>query len=574
MRKFTLIMALGLLALLMPAIASATGQPALTSDVPEVALHLNDEKEIAVSLTSAENYKALQLDIEVPAGVTIPDGGVSLGVGCVSDHRLSMSKLVSTENTYRVLVQSPTNSAFTKGDGLLQVKLNSDDTNKGGDVVFKNALVVDRTGYTETELVENLTVTIPAMAQISTITIEGGESVNKEETLQLSAVINPDNAAWLEMTWSSSDPNVAIVTQEGLVTGVSKGSAVITLSALSYGETFTATLNLDVTNYVREVHISADNVTLERDKTFQFEATVTPADADERDIKWSVSDTTVATIDANGLLTAVGSGSVTVIAMNEKLNRWATASVVVKDYLYGDADDNGLISLADVNSVIAYILEKEPEPFSFVKADISLDGRISVADVTMITDLLLQAPAGVAEQFPQSDAKVTATVMRDESGCWLTLGLNSQQSVNAFQADLKLPEGLTVKDVSAGETDSCDLKYRMLDDYTLRVIVYSSNLNEYRNAEPLRIELNVPEMYDGSGILQVMDVYGSNLGDGDFAVKSAELPLTNLSSVDSIATDESDAEYFTVNGLSVKTPNAHGVYLQRKADGTVKKIIR
>lgn len=567
-------MAIGLLACLLPGIARAAGEPALTSGVSEISLRLNDEKELTVSLASAENYKAVQLDITVPDGVTIPEGGVTLGAGCVSDHSLSMSKLTSAENTYRLIVQSPTNSAFVKGEGMFVVKLKSDETNHGGDVVFKNALVIDREGYAETAVAEELRVTIPAMAQISSIAIEGGTSVNMAETLQLSAAINPDNAAWLDMTWSTSDPAVATVTPEGLVSGVSKGTATISVSARSYGQTFTATAELTVTNYVREVTLAVTDIMLERDKTYQFEATVTPADADEREIKWSVSDSSIATIDSNGLLTALKPGTVTVTALSEKLQRWTTANVIVKDYLYGDADDNGAITLADVNTVIAYILEKNPEPFSFEKADISLDERISVADVTMITDLLLQAPAGVAEQFPQSDAEVTATVMRDESGCWLTLGLNSLQSVNAFQADLKLPEGLTVKDVKASDTGTCDLKYRKVDDTTLRVIVYSSSLEEYRNVEPLRIELNVPEVYDGSGSLQVMDVYGSNLGDGDFAVKNAELPLSNLSSVSSLATDESDAEYFTVNGLSVKAPEAHGVYLQRKADGTVKKIIR
>lgn len=68
------------------------------------------------------------------------------------------------------------------------------------------------------------------------------------------------------------------------------------------------------------------------------------------------------------------------------------ATVTLRNCLYGDADDDGRITPADVTAVIAYILEQAPKPFNFYQADVNRDGRISLADITMITDLVMRQP--------------------------------------------------------------------------------------------------------------------------------------------------------------------------------------
>lgn len=71
----------------------------------------------------------------------------------------------------------------------------------------------------------------------------------------------------------------------------------------------------------RDVAIHADGVTLnkasanmEKGKTLQLSATVTPSDASNKAVTWSSSNTAVAVVDANGLVTAKGAGTATITA--------------------------------------------------------------------------------------------------------------------------------------------------------------------------------------------------------------------------------------------------------------------
>lgn len=57
--------------------------------------------------------------------------------------------------------------------------------------------------------------------------------------------------------------------------------------------------------------------------------------------------------------------------------------------LRGDVDEDGVISIADVASLIDYILGAEVDPFNWDNADVDADGEISIADVATLIDMVL-----------------------------------------------------------------------------------------------------------------------------------------------------------------------------------------
>ena len=63
---------------------------------------------------------------------------------------------------------------------------------------------------------------------------------------------------------------------------------------------------------VESISISPLSISLERDKTYQLQAEVTPKEATEKKVSWSSSDTQVATVSENGLVTGVNRGTATV----------------------------------------------------------------------------------------------------------------------------------------------------------------------------------------------------------------------------------------------------------------------
>ena len=59
----------------------------------------------------------------------------------------------------------------------------------------------------------------------------------------------------------------------------------------------------------------------------------------------------------------------------------------------GDANNDGVVDVNDVTTVINYILGKNPEPFNFDNANVNGDGAVDVMDVTLIIDIILHPNA-------------------------------------------------------------------------------------------------------------------------------------------------------------------------------------
>ena len=88
-------------------------------------------------------------------------------------------------------------------------------------------------------------VTPPTPVTGVVITGSGVRSMLVGQTLALAAVVQPANATNTSVTWSSNNPSIASVSASGVVTGVSVGTAIITVTTADGG--FTATVTINVT---------------------------------------------------------------------------------------------------------------------------------------------------------------------------------------------------------------------------------------------------------------------------------------------------------------------------------------
>ncbi|ADL52862.1 Ig-like domain-containing protein [Clostridium cellulovorans] len=115
-----------------------------------------------------------------------------------------------------------------------------------------------------------------------------------------------------KVTFTSSDENVTKVNEDGLIIPVSGGTAIVTATSVSDPSIF-ATCNVTVTPEPTEVEINKSEVTLSRVKgeTAQLTAKVLPSDT-EQEVEYSSDDPKVATVDANGFITAVSEGTATI----------------------------------------------------------------------------------------------------------------------------------------------------------------------------------------------------------------------------------------------------------------------
>ena len=125
-------------------------------------------------------------------------------------------------------------------------------------------------------------------------------NVGKTQTLKMTGTKQ-------KITWSSSNKKVAKVSNKGVVKGLKKGSATIT--AKVGGKKYNCKVTVKVGNVaVTGVSLNESDVDLDVGETLQLKATVSPGNATNKTVTWSSSDSYVASVDSQGVVTAESEG--------------------------------------------------------------------------------------------------------------------------------------------------------------------------------------------------------------------------------------------------------------------------
>jgi len=195
-------------------------------------------------------------------------------------------------------------------------------TNDGG---FKANCIITVTG----EVVNVTGITLSP----TTKTMYTGES------FILIPTITPDNATNKSVTWTSSDPTIASVDENGMVKAIKKGTATITAKTDDGG--FTATCVITVNEgdkKVTGITLTPTTNTIKPGDSFVITPTVTPVDAADKSVTWSSSDSSIARVDSTGKVTALKAGTVTITATTNDGGYKATCTVTVANitniYIY------------------------------------------------------------------------------------------------------------------------------------------------------------------------------------------------------------------------------------------------
>ena len=168
----------------------------------------------------------------------------------------------------------------------------------------------------------------PPVAEV--VVTPAAAAVEAGGQLQLTATLKDADGRTLTgrtVAWSSSDPAVATVADDGAVAGVTEGSAMITATAESRSGTAALTVGPAAVASIALTPSAPSGVPGEQ---VQLTATVRDAGGHElsgRTVTWTSSDVGKATVDAAGLITAVAAGTTTVQASSESKSATATFTV-------------------------------------------------------------------------------------------------------------------------------------------------------------------------------------------------------------------------------------------------------
>jgi len=253
-------------------------------------------------------------------------GGITTGTGNINPTNLTPASVFNTPNSnYNLIFTSPTKNAGSNAaynstlygtfDLAHNTRISSTSIDMGAYEVQQTAV----TGITVAP---------------TTLTLE------VEGISELTATIAPANATNQNITWSSSNSNIAsVVTGQfpniGIVGGGSTGTAIITATTADGG--FTAQCTVTVVNPVTSITVAPPTLTLNPEAYQNITATIAPANATNQNITWTSSDNNVATVsdlpgqipNLIGVVSGVSPGTAIITATTEDGGFTAQCTVTV-----------------------------------------------------------------------------------------------------------------------------------------------------------------------------------------------------------------------------------------------------
>ncbi|RRD63122.1 Ig-like domain-containing protein [Tannerella forsythia] len=192
----------------------------------------------------------------------------------------------------------------------------------------------DMTVWTGAELGDSFTAAVdPNAKPVTGVALsQSAITIHIPNTYRLTYTITPTDADIQTVTWESSEQTVATVNNQGLVTAVAPGKAMITVKTDDGG--FTATCEVIVTQApvpVKSVSLDVNSLTLEKGDKKKLTATVLPSEADNKGITWHSSEQKVATVNEQGLVTAVAKGQTKITVKTDDGGFTAICEVTVTD---------------------------------------------------------------------------------------------------------------------------------------------------------------------------------------------------------------------------------------------------
>ena len=239
---------------------------------------------------------AFALAEEEPVVITTSVDTLTVAVGRIVDYELSISPR-SAKKGYTFTISDETVAEVLR-DGRVKGR-------KQGTCTLTIGSKVDPTATKVLDVI----VVQPAKsvkAQLDQETLSVGQ------TAQITASVSPEDATLQGVTYESRKPEVATVDENGVVTGVSRGSATIRVkSEDGYVQT---SVTVQVRQPAEEIQLELAKATLPEGKTATVKATVLPKDTNNKKLTWSSSDESIATVNREGRVKGIQPGTVTITA--------------------------------------------------------------------------------------------------------------------------------------------------------------------------------------------------------------------------------------------------------------------
>lgn len=249
------------------------------------------------------------------------------------------------------------------------------------------------------------------------------------ETVQLTATVTPSSATDKSVTWASSKQSVATITDNGLVTAIAEGQSTITASAGGKSASCIVTVSKGTVD-VSSVTLNKTSLALIKGESETLVATVNPADATDKTVTWTSSNVGVASVDANGKVTALASGSATITAKAGNIQATCAVTVTVP-----------LESISINKTELSLIKGQSETLVTTIKPEDATESTISWTSSN--TSVATVESSGKVTAVGGGSATITAKAGGKEATCSVNVTV-PVESVTLDQTSISIEEGESV----------------------------------------------------------------------------------------------------------------------------------
>lgn len=295
-------------------------------------------------------------------------------------------KLAVTYTTYNNMetTDDKTIKWETSDKNIVQVSTDGTITTKG-----PGKATITATSVADQKLVATCEVEIAPVPLKSIIIEQQSIVIEKGDTKTLTVKFNPENTSdSKKISWESSNPDAVTIDSTGVITAMKNGKATITAKTPNGQE---ATTEVTVVTLLKDIKLSETDITINKDVPLTLKVTLDPTDAtlDDDTVKWSSSNTEVATVNENGEVTTHKAGTAFIYVTVGGITKECKITVNVP--LTGLEIDDKITLLKGQEKLLDVI--KQPEGTNFngkitfdstdsKKATVDKEGRIEALSAT------------------------------------------------------------------------------------------------------------------------------------------------------------------------------------------------
>ncbi|MBH1940239.1 Ig-like domain-containing protein [Mobilitalea sibirica] len=296
-----------------------------------------------------------------PAEVTIPIDGLQTLHATITPKNLSGITLTwksSNDNIVEILESTPLSATIRGVEGGHAVI----------SAINQNNIVV---GYTHVRIQQPVTSIVLSETNV-TLDLA-------MKRVQLRATVYPENALNKTVHWRSTDESIARVDQNGLVTLLNPGSVSI-IATSDDNPRLTATCNMTIEIPVVSVALDETEKTMYVGQSTRLTYLVLPSNASKNSVIWTSTNTSVATVDKTGKVTAKKPGTAVIILKTLDGGKSVYCTITVRQVATGIKFD---VTELDLKTDEYYYIKAELSPKDSTDNDLlweSTDTKVAIVD--------------------------------------------------------------------------------------------------------------------------------------------------------------------------------------------------